>query len=292
MTLTPSNFEYYTPSTVVEALDLLEKYGDEAKVLAGGQSLIPLMKLRFADIAHVVDISRIEELDYIKEDKDRLSIGALTTVEELESSSTIKNGYKLIHEAASQIADPLVRNMGTIGGNISHGDPANDLPSVMLALDATFMVQGKNGRKEIKAEDFFVDSLMTALEPNEILYEIRIPRSEGKFGGAYVKHKPSAGDFSVAAAASAISVDSDGNITKAAVSMTSVGPTQIKSKKVSQILEGKKITEDLAKEAAKAASEESDPVADFYGTVDYKKKVLRFIVKESLMTAYKRAMEE
>ncbi len=292
MTITPSSFEYYTPSTVVEAIDLLEKYGDEAKLLAGGQSLIPLMKLRFASISHVVDISRIEELDYIKEDSSRLSIGALTTVEELESSSTIQKGYKILHEAAEQIADPLVRNMGTVGGNISHGDPANDLPSVMLALGATFMIQGKNGRREIKAEDFFLDSLLTALEPNEILYEIRIPKPIERFGGSYIKHKPSAGDFSVAAVASAMNVDQDGKVRKINVALTSVGPTQLKSKKVASIIDGVKLTEEVAKDAAMAISEESDPVADFYGSVEYKKKVLRFIIKESLLTSYKRALED
>lgn len=291
MTITPSVFEYYTPSTMVEAVNLLEKYGDEAKLLAGGQSLIPLMKMRFASISHVIDISRIEEMDYIKEDSNRLSIGALTTVDELGSSVTIKNRYMIIKEAADQIADPLVRNMGTVGGNISHGDPANDLPAVMLSLDATFMVQGKNGGKEIKAEDFFVDSLITALEPNEILYEIRVPKMVKRQGGAYIKHKKSAGDFSVAAVASNIIVDGDGKIIKVGVALTSVGPTPIKSTRAEGILAGKKLTEELAAEAARSITEESDPVSDFYGSIDYKKKVLRFIIKESLVAAYKRAKE-
>lgn len=291
MTLTPNEFEYYAPSTVLEAVDLLEKYGDEAKILAGGQSLIPLMKMRFASINHLIDISKIEELAYIKEDSSRLKIGALTTVDELESSNTIKKGYKLILEAAEQIADPLVRNMGTVGGNISHGDPANDLPSVMLSLEATFMIQGKNGSREVKAEDFFLDSLMTALEPNEILYEIRVPKQEKGQGGAYVKHKKAAGDFSVAACACNLKVDREGKVTNAVVGLTAVGPTAIKSKKAPEMLVGKILGEELASQAARAISEESDPVSDFYGSVDYKKKVLRFIVKESLLKAYKRAME-
>lgn len=291
MTLTPNDFEYYAPSTVLEAIDLLEKYGDEAKILAGGQSLIPLMKMRFAEINHLIDISKIEELAYIREDGNRLKIGALTTVDELEASNTIKKGYKLILEAAEQIADPLVRNMGTVGGNISHGDPANDLPSVMLSLGATFMIQGKNGSREVKAEDFFLDSLMTALEPNEILYEIRVPKQEKGSGGAYIKHKKVAGDFSVAACASNITVDKDGKITDVAVGLTAVGPTALKSGKVSQFLVGKKLDDGLATQAAREIAEESDPVSDFYGSVNFKKKVLRVIVKESLLKAYGRAME-
>ncbi len=291
MTITPGIFEYYTPSTVVEAVGLLEKYGDEAKVLAGGQSLIPLMKMRFASISHVVDISRIEELDYIREDDKGLKIGALTTVQDLGSSLTVKKGYRIIQEAAEQIADPLVRNMGTIGGNLSHGDPANDLPSVMLALGATFMVQGSKGQREIKAEDFFLDSLMTALEPGEIMYEIRVPKMGSMQGGAYVKHKKVAGDFSVAAVASNIAVDKDGKVTDVKVAMTSVGPTAIKSAKALSLLAGNKLNEDAAADAARAITEESDPISDFYGSVEYKKKVLRYIIKESLMTAYKRAME-
>lgn len=291
MTLTPSSFEYYTPSTMVEAIDLLEKYGDEAKILAGGQSLIPLMKLRFASISHIVDISRIEELDYIREDDRFLRIGSLTTVSELETSPVVKKGYGLLHEAAGLIADPLVRNMGTVGGNISHGDPANDLPSIMLALDATFMVQGKNGNREIKAEEFFVDSLETALEPNEILYEIRIPKPVRKQGGVYIKHKKSAGDFSVAAVAANLVLDDSGAVKKAAVALTSVGPTPIRSAKAPGLLEGRKVTEEVATEVAKAVAEESDPVDDFYGTVDYKKKVLRVTVREALLAANKRAME-
>lgn len=291
MTITPDVFEYYTPSTVVEAVGLLEKYGDEAKVLAGGQSLIPLMKMRFASISHVVDISRIEELDYIREDDNFLKIGALTTVQELGSSITVKNGYKIIQEAAEQIADPLVRNMGTVGGNLSHGDPANDLPSVMITLDATLMVQGPGGKREIKAEDFFLDSLMTALEPGEILYEVRIPKLAPKQGGSYIKHKKSAADFSVAAVASSLAVDKEGTISSARVALTAVGPTVIKSTQAGKLLQGKKLTDELAADVARAISEESDPISDFYGTIEFKKKVLRFILKESLTCAYKRAME-
>lgn len=291
MTLTPGEFEYYTPSSVVEAIDLLEKYGEDAKILAGGQSLIPLMKLRFASISHVIDLSRIEDLDYIKEEKGRVSVGSLTTVGELESSKVIAKSYPLIHEAAEQIADPLVRNMGTIGGNLSHGDPANDLPSVMLALDATFMVQGKSGKREVRADEFFVDSLTTALEPNEILYEIRIPSPEGKMGYSYIKQKKSAGDFSVAAVACRVGVDGSGVVTSVGVGLTAVGPTAIKSVKAETALKGKKVTDDLAAQAAMEIAEESDPIADLYGSADYKKKVLRVIVKQALLTAYGRAME-
>lgn len=291
MTITPGVFEYYTPSTIVEAINLLEEYGDEAKVLAGGQSLIPLMKLRFAEISHIVDISRIEEMDYVREDENLLRIGALTTVAELASSTTINKRYPLIKEAAEQIADPQVRNMGTVGGNISHGDPANDLPSVMLALNATFMVQGKSGNREIKSEDFFLDSLTTALKPGEVLYEIRIPTPVKREGGAYIKHKKVSGDFSVAAVASRMVLDEGGKITDVSVALTAVGPTAIKSGRVSALLSGRKLSEDLAADVAKEIAEESDPVVDLYGTTEYKKKVLRFVVKEALMAAYRRAKE-
>lgn len=291
MTITPSPFEYYTPSTMDEAINLLDKYGDEAKLLAGGQSLIPLMKMRFASISHVVDISRIEEMDYIREEEGRIRVGALTTVAELGNSPAISRTFPIIREAVELIADPLVRNMGTVGGNISHGDPANDLPSIMLALGATFMVLGKEGSRELSADHFFVDSLMTALEPNEILYEIRIPKPTGKQGGSYVKHKKSAGDFSVAAVATNVVVDTGGSVKSVGVGLTAVAPTAIKSKRAESILVGKKLDEKLAAEAAKIISEESDPVSDFYGSVEYKKKVLRHIIKESLLIAYERAKE-
>lgn len=290
MTITPEVFEYYTPSTVADAVGLLEKYGDEAKVLAGGQSLIPLMKTRFVSFSHIVDISRIEDLDFIQEDDRFLKIGALTTVQELGTSLTVKKGYEILKEAAEQIADPLVRNMGTVGGNLSHGDAANDLPAVMVSLDAVFMVQGPNGNREIKAEDFFLDTLTTALEHGEILYEVRIPRHNGKQAGSYIKQKKSAADFSVAAVAANVAVDGNGKVQDARVALTAVGPTVIKSRKAGG-LAGKKITEEVAAEAAREISEESDPVADFYGSVEYKKKVLRYILKESLLTAYRRAME-
>jgi len=286
----PSSFEYFAPKSMEEAIGLLTKFGEDAKIMAGGQSLIPLLKLRMASFPYVIDISRIEGLDYIEEKGKFLEIGALTTMSEIEDSELIKERYRILREAAVQIADPLVRNRGTIGGNISHGDPSNDMPAVIIALDGKLEITGKQGKKVIDADSFITDSFTTVLQEGEIMSKIMIPMFDASSGGCYIKQKKNAGDFSVAAIAVHLSIDKEDRVRRAGIGLTSVGPRPLRAEKGERFLEGKRINDSVAREAANIIVSESDPTSDFYGSADYKKKVLNRIAVEAINTSYERAM--
>lgn len=286
----PSSFEYFAPKSMEEAIGLLTKFGEDAKIMAGGQSLIPLLKLRMASFPYVIDISRIEGLDYIEEKGKFLEIGALTTMIEIEDSELIKERYRILREAAVQIADPLVRNRGTIGGNISHGDPSNDMPAVIIALDGKLEITGKQGKKVIDADSFITDSFTTVLQEGEIMSKIMIPMFDASSGGCYIKQKKNAGDFSVAAIAVHLSIDKEDRVRRAGIGLTSVGPRPLRAEKGERFLEGKRINDSVAREAANIIVSESDPTSDFYGSADYKKKVLNRIAVEAINTSYERAM--
>ena len=286
----PSSFEYFAPKSMEEAIGLLTKFGEDAKIMAGGQSLIPLLKLRMASFPYVIDISRIEGLDYIEEKGKFLEIGALTTMIEIEDSELIKERYRILREAAVQIADPLVRNRGTIGGNISHGDPSNDMPAVIIALDGKLEITGKQGKKVIDADSFITDYFTTVLQEGEIMSKIMIPVFDGSSGGCYIKQKKNAGDFSVAAIAVHLSIDKEDRVRRAGIGLTSVGPRPLRAEKGERFLEGKRINDSVAREAANIIVSESDPTSDFYGSADYKKKVLNRIAVEAINTSYERAM--
>src|SRR5881628_1167287 len=208
----PPRFEYFAPSTLDEAVEILGRYGGEAKVLAGGQSLLPVMKLRLAEPKALVDINRIPDLAYIREDGGWLRIGATTRTNDLNDSELIHARYPILSDAAYEIADPLVRNMGTVGGNVSHGDPANDLPACMLALGAHFVVRGPNGSRSIAAHEFYQDTFVTALESNEILLEIEIPKARLGQGNAYVKLEKRIGDFPIVGVAANLVLGTKGTI--------------------------------------------------------------------------------
>lgn len=286
----PSSFEYFAPTKMEEALELLTKYGEDAKVMAGGQSLIPLLKLRLASFPYVIDISGIAGLNRIEEKGDYLEIGALATVNEIEENYLIRERYRALHEAAGLIADPLVRNRGTIGGNISHGDPSNDLPAVMIALKAKLELSGRKGKRIIDADSFITDSFTTVLSEGEILTKILIPLSTRESGGCYIKQKKNAGDFSVAAVAVNFVLDSSERVKSAGIGLTSVGPRPIRAANAESFLEGKKVNDSVAREAATIIVSESEPSSDFYGTVVYKKKVLLSIAEEAINLSYERAM--
>jgi len=273
-----------------EAIDLLTKFGEDAKIMAGGQSLIPLLKLRMASFPYVIDISRIQGLDYIEEKGKFLEIGALTTLSEIEDSELIKERYRILWEAAAQIADPLVRNRGTIGGNISHGDPSNDMPAVIMALDGKLEITGKQGKRVVEASSFITDSFTTLLQEGEILSKFMVPVFDGSSGGCYIKQKKNAGDFSVAAIAVHLSIDKEEKVRRAGIGLTSVGPRPLRAEKGERFLEGKRINDSVASEAANIIVSESDPTSDFYGSADYKKKVLNKIAVEAINTSYERAM--
>jgi len=285
----PSAFDYEAPATLQEAVDLLARSGDGAKVLAGGQSLIPLLKLRLATPTLLVDINRIRGLDFIKEAEEGLRIGALTRMADVEASAVIRKKHAIIHDASAVIGDPQVRNLGTMGGNLSHGDPTNDMPAVMLALGAEFMATGRSGTRALKADGFYLDTFSVGLDPGEILTEVRVPQVPPRSGGAYLKLEQKAADFATAGAAVNLSLDSKGTVQSAGIGLTAVGPTAIKAKKAAYYLTGKKVTnKEVQIETADRAAEESDPTADVRGTVEYKKQVVRVLVARAVKAAHAR----
>lgn len=286
----PSSFEYYAPNKMEDVLSLLSKYGEDARILAGGQSLIPLLKLRLASYPYIIDISGIREMNHVEEDKLLLRIGALTTINDIADNDIIKNKYQILHEAALQIADPLVRNRGTIGGNISHGDPSNDIPAVMIALKAKLVIIGENGTRNVSSDKFILDTFTTALQVGEILKEIHIPAIKSGSGGCYVKYKKNAGDFSIAAIAVFLNLDEDEVVAEAGIGLTSVAPKPVRAVKAEDYLKGKRIDRATVREACEIIVNESDPVPDFYGGADFKKKVLRKIGEEAIQLAFERAL--
>src|SRR5713226_8858746 len=223
----PASFEYFQPKTISEAIALLQQHGDEAKILTGGQSLIPMMKLRLARPGYLIDINRLSGLSHIKEEGGYLKIGGLTREAELEASPVVGSKYPIILDTAHVIADPQVRNLATVGGNLAHGDPANDHPATMLALGAQVVATGPKGDRIIPIENFFLSLFTTALQPTEVLTEIRIPAPPAGSGGAYVKLERKVGDFATAGAA-AFLVLRGGVVERAGIGLTNVGPTPIK----------------------------------------------------------------
>jgi aerobic carbon-monoxide dehydrogenase medium subunit len=287
----PPSFEYFAPMSLPEALDLLHKSGENAKILAGGQSLIPVMKLRLGQPSHLIDLNGIGGLSYIKESGGMLRIGAMTRMADLESSSLLKSKYGILHDAAMNIADPLVRNRGTAGGNVSHADPANDLPAAMLALEAQFTSMAPGGAtKTYKAIDFFLDSFTTALSHDEILTEIEIPAFAPGNGGAYMKLEKRVGDFAIVGVAAQIALDRNGSCVKAGIGLTSVGATALKATDAENYLKGKSLTDaSVLSKAGELASGKSNPTDDLRGPADYKKEMVKVFTIRALKVAQKRA---
>jgi aerobic carbon-monoxide dehydrogenase medium subunit len=287
----PPTFEYYAPTSLPEALDLLQKSGENAKILAGGQSLIPVMKLRLGQPSHLIDINGIDGLSYIKESGGILKIGAMTRMAELEGSSLLRSKYGVLHDAAMNIADPLVRNRGTAGGNVSHADPANDLPATMLALEAQFIAIGPGGTKTFRAQDFFEDSFTTALSHNDILTEIDVPAYALGTGGAYLKLEKRVGDFAIVGVATQVALDRSGNCVKVGIGLTGVGPTALKATEAEEYLKGKSLGDAavLAK-AGELASGKANPASDLRGPAEYKKEMVKVFTVRALKQAHKRAV--
>jgi aerobic carbon-monoxide dehydrogenase medium subunit len=284
----PPAFDYLRPTTIPEAIALLQQYGDDAKILSGGQSLIPMMKLRLARPAYLIDINRIAGLSYIKEEDGHLKIGGLTREADLESSPLIRSRYPIILDTAHVIADPQVRNLATLAGNLAHGDPANDHPATMLALGAKVVATGSKGNRVIPIEDFFVSLFTTALEPNEIVTEIQVPVPPSRSGGAYFKLERKVGDFATAAVAAQVTVDVGGMCQSAGIGLTNVGPTPLKATKAEAFLRGKKLDEAL-RQAAQLAAEDARPSSDLRGPAEYKKGLVKELAFRALSRAAERA---
>jgi carbon-monoxide dehydrogenase medium subunit len=280
----PASFEYFAPATLEEALSILEREGDEAKVLAGGQSLIPLMKLRFAAPRALVDINRIAGLDVLAEEAGALRIGALVRHKTCERSELLRSRYRLFGDAARQISDPIVRNRGTVGGSLAHADPQGDWGAVMLAARAEVAVRSSSGTRTIPIDELLEGPFTTTLAPNEIITEVRVPDPGPRSSGAYLKLERKVGDFATAAVAVQVSL-SNGKIAQAGIALTGVGPTNIRARAAEEALAGAEPTEATIKEAARLAAEAGEPHDDIRGTAQYKRNVVRVFTERGLRTA-------
>jgi carbon-monoxide dehydrogenase medium subunit len=281
----PASFDYHSPQTLDEALALLQGHPEDAKVLSGGMSLLPLLKLRLGSAGHLVDIGRIPGLEYIKEEGGVLKIGGRTRESALEHSQLIQTKYPLLAETAAVIADPLVRNLATVGGNLAHGDPANDHPATMLALRAEVVATGPNGTRTIPIDQFFLGLFSTALGADEILTEIRIPVPPVHSGGSYVKLERKVGDFATAATAVQLTLGAGGEIVSVGIALTNAGPTPLRASDAEQFLTGKPPSDDVIAEAAQAASAIATPSADRRGAVEYKRQMARVLTGRALKAA-------
>jgi aerobic carbon-monoxide dehydrogenase medium subunit len=286
----PQSFEYFRPQSVSEAIALLQEHGDGAKILSGGQSLIPMMKIRLARPEFIIDINRLPDLHYIKEEEGFLKMGGLTREADLETSSLIRSKYQIILDTAASIADPQVRNMATVGGNLAHGDPANDHPVTMLALEAEIVAVGQHGERVIPIKDFFLSVFTTALEHGEILTEIRIPIPPSGSGGAYLKLERKVGDFATVGVAAQVTVDGAGVCRRAGIGLTNVGATPIKATRAEGFLVGKTMDKQQINQAGQLAAEEAQPSSDLRGPAEYKVSMVRELTKRALVRACERAV--
>jgi carbon-monoxide dehydrogenase medium subunit len=280
----PARFEYHRAASLEEALDLLATHGEDAKVLAGGQSLIPMMKLRFASPAHLIDVNHVAGLDGIEERDGRLRIGALVRHNQLAADPTIGARYPTIAAAAPQIADPLVRNLGTIGGSLTHADPSGDLGSVMLALGASVVLRSANGERTVPIGEFLVDTFQSSIAPNELLTEVQVPTTSGRYGGTYLKLERKVGDYATVAAAVFLSMG-NGAIGSAGIALTSVGLTNIKADAAEASLAGAAPSPGVFEQAGRLAAEASNPVTDVRGSADYKRHMVDVYVRRGLARA-------
>jgi aerobic carbon-monoxide dehydrogenase medium subunit len=285
----PQSFEYLRPETLSEAIALLDKHGENAKILSGGQSLIPMMKMRLARPEYIVDINRLPDLHYIKEEDGFLKIGGLTREADLEASELVRSKYPIILDTARLIADPQVRSLATVGGNLAHGDPANDHPATMLALGAEIIAAGKSGERNIPIKDFFLSVFTTALEPGEIVTEVRIKIPPAGSGGAYFKLERKVGDFATAGVAAQVTLDSGGICRRAGIGLTNVGPIPIKAIRAEESLASRALDDAQIRQAAELAAGESQPSSDLRGPAEYKQAMVRELTRRALSRARERA---
>ena len=283
----PARFEYEVANSVDEAIELLQRHGPEARLLAGGHSLIPMMKLRLAYPEVLIDIHDLDgELRYVREEDGELRVGALARHKDLLESPVVRERYTLLADAEKFIADPLVRNMGTVGGSFAHADPSEDLPAAFVALGAEVVARGPEGERKVAIEDLAVGPFETALESDEILMEARVPKAP--HGSSYFKVERRAGDYASAALGVAVWM-SDGEVEDARVGMCGVGSTTLRATEAEEVLKGEKPDEELYKRAAEKAAEECDPPDDARGTPEYKRDLVRVLVVRALEQATARA---
>ncbi|RAQ98120.1 FAD binding domain-containing protein [Thermogemmatispora tikiterensis] len=285
----PATFEYHPASSVDEAIALLSQYGDDAKLLAGGHSLIPTMKLRLAQPAHLIDIGRIPGLSYIREEGNVVAVGALTTYATIERSEVLRRYFAVLPECASVIGDPQVRNRGTIGGSISHADPSADMPGAVRALKAEIRVRGPNGERTVAADDFFLGTFTTALEPGEMVTEIRFPLPPARTGSAYTKLANKASHYAVAGCAAVVTLGADGACTAASVVITGAGTMPTRASAVEAALMGKQLDEATVAEAASHAAEGLELMEDIHGSKQYRAQMAAVMARRAILKAAERA---
>ncbi len=284
----PGNFEYHRPDSIDAAVDLLGKFGDEGKVLAGGHSLVPMMKLRLAVPAHLIDIGGISDLQGIREDGGNIVIGAGTTQAELLASDLVRSQCPILTEAAELIADPQVRYCGTLGGNVANGDPGNDDPAIMMVLDATYVLRGKGGARESKARGFYKGTYDTDLGDDELLVEIRIPTPASGHGWSYQKLKRKVGDYATAAAAVVLTIDG-GKCASASIALTNVGDCALDAADAAASLVGKAVDDAAAAEAGRLAMAITNPADDLRGPAEYRTNMAGIMTRRAILAAVSRA---
>jgi len=282
----PCAFEYYTPQSVEEAIELLDRYGDDAKIIAGGQSLVPMMNFRLARPEILIDINAIQELEYIKSDGDELAMGALTRERDIEQSPLIIEKWPLLSKAISFIGHSAIRNRGTLGGSLVHADPSAEIPTSLCALNGRVKVVGPSGERTLEPEEFFLTYLTTSLEPSDLLVEIRIPALPQKMGWSFRELSRRSGDFAIVAVAILLFTEKTGVCREARISMGGVAPTPVRAEEAETLLSGQKITEKLIAEAAQQAAEETDTEPDYHASAEYRMDMARVFVKRGLQEAW------
>lgn len=285
----PPAFTYCDPRTVDEALSLLDSYGFDAKILAGGQSLMPLLNLRLAEPAVLVDINRIKGLDGIAREGDRIRIGALTREAEVERSQAITAAAPLLAEAVGWIGHPAIRHRGTVGGSLAHADPAAELPCAMAALDAEFVVQSSGDQRVLGADEFFLTYMTTVLEPGEILREIRIPASVPRTGYGFREVSRRHGDFALVVVAATLTLGTDGSVKSVRCAAGGVGGTPVRLGEVEDLVTGNRPDADLLREAGMKAAQSVEPDSDLHASADFRRQLLTVLVAQALQQAATRA---
>jgi len=283
-----TTFEYHAPTTIQEAVSFLTQYGGDAKILAGGHSLIPIMNLRLAQPSALIDLGKVPGLSDIREESGTIVIGAMTTHYMVESSALLKDKVPILPETAAVIGDVQVRNRGTIGGSIAHADPAGDFPAVAVALDMQFKVVGPKGERTIGAREFFVDILTTALQPDEILTEIRVPAFAPRTGSAYEKFANPASGYAIVGVAAVVTVDGNGVCQKASVGLNGITGKPVAAVGVEQALIGKRLNDQTIQEAAAKAADGLDPLGDIFASAEYRAHLARVFTKRALVHASSR----
>jgi carbon-monoxide dehydrogenase medium subunit len=280
----PAQFDYVRPADLGETVEALTRYGEDGKLLAGGQSLIPLLKLRFASPQVLIDINHVGGLEYARVEGEQLRIGARTRQAFLAASDVVKEHAPALAAASPQVADPIVRNWGTIGGSLAHADPAGDVGSVMIAADAELVALSTHGERIIRARDFFDGPFTTTLRPDEILVEIRLPLSQGRPFGTYLKLERKVGDFATVGVAVQLDMD-DGTVRTAGIGLTAVSESNVEASEAEEALAGKRLDDSVIGEAAQLAARAANPRSDVRGSADYKRDIVRVYVQRALRQA-------